>query len=628
MKKKIVSTILKTHAERMKKIFSDLDSFLLSIEDFHFDFMPEAKNRFTNIAGLRSQLKKACDTIADDQTAVIILYSMLSRGHIDIQFPLNAIEEHYSVVAEDKSNAKTIEAVQCLKTMLTALIISDHVDARLMSEEATHISNFRHMLSALSENTPEFLMIYPAVMMMLFKSDLFGIKESGRAVRAMINSFRAEDFYIHFSTDPNITNSDKKRFIPYFDAYEGIYRAISKTIMEQKYFKQRVYAKWISKSPEMKESFLRIKEKKQTPRMLIKDFLDHFLSGNELEMNQYLHYLVATVDFPKLIRELHMQMNSKGFIATLLSHVDSDDVVTELGKLLTDTQNRIYSNVYQVMQEYRTLVTKKIELTGILKSKMASISKGRRESDLVISKDASKNISTPILGKRENHTLLPETKINLKQSDMLGLYNLWPIPENSQRIFNSVCTLQGRIDDPDYAINHHLYREKTLEFLMRLNRLGIKVVKHQDAPLLTTAIKLQQLDLLENNGLIVGSTGHWRNVKQMPPTIIRFTQTKALGNCMNVLLRHLANRVFLGTGEFYESPFVLDATPRWGEEMDMDGEKTLDMKPGLFFVEIPQEIRDHWDLVQLEQKPLLDQLLQEKIQAENDANGKITKPKA
>jgi hypothetical protein len=66
-------------------------------------------------------------------------------------------------------------------------------------------------------------------------------------------------------------------------------------------------------------------------------------------------------------------------------------------------------------------------------------------------------------------------------------------------------------------------------------------------------------------------------------------------------MRHVFLRVFLGTGEFYESPFVLDSTLRYGsvdEEGLLDG---LVIRPGLFLLDIPQKIVEQWGRTQQRQ---------------------------
>ncbi|MDZ7761758.1 MAG: hypothetical protein U5L00_16070 [Desulfovermiculus sp.] len=60
--------------------------------------------------------------------------------------------------------------------------------------------------------------------------------------------------------------------------------------------------------------------------------------------------------------------------------------------------------------------------------------------------------------------------------------------------------------DTEYTLGFLLYIEKFLEFLMRLDRLGIKVVQHEALnALLTNAYQIHTMHLLKE-GMYLGST--------------------------------------------------------------------------------------------------------------------------
>jgi hypothetical protein len=73
-------------------------------------------------------------------------------------------------------------------------------------------------------------------------------------------------------------------------------------------------------------------------------------------------------------------------------------------------------------------------------------------------------------------------------------------------------------------------------------------------------------------------------------------------NCLGQRIRHIFLRIFLGTGEFYESPFILDSTPRFGSVDEEGLIEGLFIRPGLFLIHVPEEIRRIW--LQIQEKQL------------------------
>jgi len=175
--------------------------------------------------------------------------------------------------------------------------------------------------------------------------------------------------------------------------------------------------------------------------------------------------------------------------------------------------------------------------------------------------------------------LLDETRINLKDGNPQHLFEIWPIPPISQEIFNAVSGLSCRLPkDHDIQFNHIFFKEKVLEFLMRLERLEIKVVKDPRVSVTTNAFQLSNFNIVKK-GLYLGSTGCRQCPNQIPPSIICCTNPPSITNCLGHKVRHVFLRVFPGTGEFYESPFIIDSTPRYGS---VDEEGLID-GPFLYF---------------------------------------------
>ncbi|SDU37260.1 hypothetical protein [Desulfobacula phenolica] len=206
----------------------------------------------------------------------------------------------------------------------------------------------------------------------------------------------------------------------------------------------------------------------------------------------------------------------------------------------------------------------------------------------------------------------------LHQIIYLYMLEIWPIPAMSQQIFNAICKLLHDVpQDKSHKIFHYLYREKILEFFMRLEKCEIKVVKDDSLPLLTNVFKLHSHHRI-NKGLYLGTTGHWLNHQKKPPSVISCSATNAIVNCMGHPLRHVFLKVFLATGQFYESPFVVYSTQRYGQLDEEDASNLLYMRPGLFLLDIPKKVQKHWLLIQQKQtQQRLRRLIEEKIRIEN-----------
>ncbi|WP_041279566.1 hypothetical protein [Desulfobacula toluolica] len=108
----------------------------------------------------------------------------------------------------------------------------------------------------------------------------------------------------------------------------------------------------------------------------------------------------------------------------------------------------------------------------------------------------------------------------LHQIIYLHMLEIWLIPAKSQQIFNAICKLLHDVpQDKSRKTFHYLYREKILEFFMRLEKCEIKVVKDDSLLLLTNAFQLHKQHKI-NKGLYLGTTGHWLNHHKKPPSVI------------------------------------------------------------------------------------------------------------
>ena len=89
-------------------------------------------------------------------------------------------------------------------------------------------------------------------------------------------------------------------------------------------------------------------------------------------------------------------------------------------------------------------------------------------------------------------------------------------------------------------------------------------------------------------------------------------------NCLGHKERHIFLRIFLGTGEFYEPPFIVDSTLRYGsvdEEGLLEG---LVIRPGLFLIDVPEETQKVWqEAERVQLSSALDHTIKERIASEN-----------
>jgi len=444
-----------------------------------------------------------------------------------------------------------------------------------------HPKQLRDLLSLYSEHRPEFLLVIEPLLKIVADQS-FAIIERGRASRALVNSFNIEQILIFAGLYPIFTEQEKQYVFSWLTAHQKLYRRLESLIYDQKAEKVTVAENWFE------STLTALRKSGRAPfdvfalstfiQRYVKAFADRDLD-TALDLGRAL---VLTTNNEDIIRGLHESLQGmRG------------------GGARPDRIKEIYRFIFDIMQDYRMICIQKKQAQVRIKGTFARISHLRRDMERIMSGEPGRGLSTPVLGRRQEHALGAKTKVNLEMSGLLHLFEIWPLPETSQSLFNEVCQLKGMIPrDPDHTMGFLLYIEKFLEFLMRLDRLGIRVIKHEVLDdLLTNAYQIHVLHLLKE-GMYLGSTGYWRSPNQRPPAVICITNPGALVNCLNLPMRHINFRIFLGTGQFYESPFILDSTERYGSMDEQGGPEQLFMRPGLFFLDIPQEIEAHWRRVQ------------------------------
>ncbi|MDZ7760480.1 MAG: hypothetical protein U5L00_09520 [Desulfovermiculus sp.] len=474
-----------------------------------------------------------------------------------------------------------------LRDLVLAVCLYHFLDKRRQNKQG-YVKQIRDVLSFISQRQAEFLLLAEPLLDIVADQGL-AIIERGRASRALINNFNIEQVLIYAALNPNFSESEKHYVFSWLTAYQKVYRRFESIFYDQKAEKVAAASKWFH------TTLTALRKNNQAPGDMfgLSEFLQQFVQtiaqNNESAALDLGRALVLTTNNEDIVRGMHEIFRS-----------------AHGGRYDFDLIKETYRLMFEIMQDYRMICIQKKKVQTQIKERFARISHQRREMEKVMSQasgqGSGQGLSTPVLGSWQEHALLEETRTNLEKNGLLHLFDLWPLPEKSQTLFNQVCQLKGMIpQDTEYTLGFLLYIEKFLEFLMRLDRLGIKVVQHEALnALLTNAYQIHTMHLLKE-GMYLGSTGYWRSPNQRPPSVICITNPGALGNCLNLPLRHINFRVFLGTGQFYESPFILDSTERYGSMDELGGPEQLFMRPGLFLLDIPQQIEDHFRKVQRSQ---------------------------
>ncbi len=192
--------------------------------------------------------------------------------------------------------------------------------------------------------------------------------------------------------------------------------------------------------------------------------------------------------------------------------------------------------------------------------------------------------------------------------NLKALYELYPIPPSSQRVFSLVANIADNLElGRDEFFHFIAYMEKLLIFLQELEEREIKVGEDSAYGLIKNPYQLSSLNLIKE-GAYFASTGLWYQ-NTIPPSIIRCISPCAIPNCLGVRDRHIFSRISTLTGGFRGSPFDLDSTNRydWDEEPE-----TCLFRPGYSQISVPGSIRERWEETEDFQRPLLNGLIQRK----------------
>ncbi|MBW1782357.1 MAG: hypothetical protein JRL30_16655 [Deltaproteobacteria bacterium] len=464
-----------------------------------------------------------------------------------------------------------------------------------------HQQDLRHILSHFSERGPEFLLVIEPLLRIIPDQGRFALEERGRAARTLINNYDIEAIFIYISCHPYLTEKEKDLIFPWVYTFQKIYRRLRDILYNRRQDKEKAARAWFQRGlDELKRGESLPVKDYQIPRF-VREYISRFLGGDMEAARRLSRALVLVVNNEDTLRVMHKSLREDVHI-----------------KRNPDAVTRLYRNIYATMQEYRAICIHQKASEFAIKDRFATISRERREMEALTGKVPQRAERTPILGNPSRYGLLPETETHLKGGSLHHLFEIWPIPKRSQDIFNAICRLKEQIpQEPDIQLNQLLFQEKVLEFLMRLERLGIGTVRDPRLSILTNAVQLNHFNIIRK-GLYLGSTGCWQCPNQMPPSVIYCSNPHSIINCLGHRVRHIFLRVFLGTGEFYESPFIIDSTPRFGS-LDEDGLiDGLLIRPGLFLLDIPERIRLQWQTIEeIQMGEALNKTIMSRIAQEN-----------
>jgi hypothetical protein len=587
--------------ESLKKFVQSLDyqssEFILSLG---------ATEKHANVASLKKYLEESLISFGQSKGIKRIFYAIVSNVKGNVALSPEEIEEYlaeiilendYSYwqqyIKESPTPEDTKNAVLGLIDIVLAKKLQQIVSDRIDKNDFSNPHVLMNILSYFSEGRPIYILIVDSLTKIILEEDFFDTEERGRACRTLVNNYRIENTLISILNNRNLTNRQKNMICTELRAYKKVYRKLILIKYDQKKEKDTVSKKWFKV-----KDFDSIKYY-HAPK-IVNDFITCISQEDDEGSLKLGRTLVLSVDTEDILRLLYIAMHARPNV------LKDQDLVY-----------KIYKQIYSIMNDYRNICKMEKASERSLKSQFSDRSKESRLTEkAIISAVKRQKDMSPMLGARTEHPLLPETEQNLEESGMLHLYNIWPISKKSQKLFNIVCKLKDRIpEEKEYEIAHLLYREKLLAFLMRLERVGIKIAE-TELPLITNAVQMETHNYFRA-GQFFGSTGFWQSLSEKPPSINCCAKPHAVGNCLDQPLRHIIFRIFLGTGELYESPFIVDSTPRFGSmDEGTDEDSILDslfIRPGLFLLDIPQRIKKQWDETQEVQLEKLKKVISNKI---------------
>jgi hypothetical protein len=219
---------------------------------------------------------------------------------------------------------------------------------------------------------------------------------------------------------------------------------------------------------------------------------------------------------------------------------------------------------------------------------------------------------------------LDETHENLINWNLKGLFDVYPIPPESQSVINRLCDIGKSIplEDTTEKLNFLIYIEKVLELFQQMESLGIKLTTPQDSkiPLIfnTFQLSIQGIVRKDEKETYLISTGYWRQHNKIKPGIFKIFGPCSMINCSGNFTVSLGLQILSSSGQFYAAPMALDHTLRYPQDYEPH-EPCFD-RAGWLLVNIPPMLRASWRVIQEYQLKTtgLSTIIQDTIRKAND----------
>ncbi len=452
------STNRESHDQRVNFIADTLNQFMDSLRNFHLDFPLKEGGNMADLDTLKRRLQQTLDCMASDGPFTDLIFSFLTEKHFNIADELDNLDNLIEKAQEKKQKKIDTELLnldylwggadedlldlnaspaidgstvhkQQLADITLAYLLQAITTNRMNDCDTSHPQNFRHILSYFSEKEPEFILIFESIINIILVRDKFAIQEKGRASRTLINNYKVEEVILHISSDRSISPEDKAFIFSWLMAYQKLYRRLLEELYDKKSVKEKISAAWFKG-----ESNLELLSQSNVDAnyyklpQYVREFIDATIHDDMAKAKEIGRRLVLTVNNEDILR-----------IMCGIIHEDCDI----LGNM--QWYRRTYRVIYDIICEYRRLCKDLVSAYPVLKKEFSEISRERRIAETIISPPHKAEDRTPILGKKTYYELLDETRQNLKESNLMHLFEIWPIPKISQQLFNQICKLKFMI---------------------------------------------------------------------------------------------------------------------------------------------------------------------------------------
>ncbi len=570
---------------RIGDIRQFLSSQIEGVETHSLDFLfSSERSPYLDTGSLHMNFKREWETVKP------VLHGKDRLQELaDILFPkapydLKVIQKLEDIFLSSSLTHPSIVVDICVSRILAEILerFSKQVSPQVLLE----------LLNLYKLRAPEFLtIIKPILRIIVDRAKVFTHTIKTHACEVLINAYESEALFIFISCTAELEEEEKQVLFQSLTAFQKIYRKFlelhvgvqEKDLISMSWF--GVSYDQLRQKGEWRDSFSN----------LVKRFIEHLKSRRKGEAIRIGRFLVLRFNNEDILRVIHYEI--------------SRDPELSFG---TPLARFIYRQIYRVMQEFRknyisrnldtelTRAISKTEAQAIDAMRMITVG---RVPALVVLKELGR-------GPRpaKEHAILPEFMEKLGLFNLKALFELYPIPPISQRVFNIAASIT---DNMELGRDEHFhfigYLEKLLIFLQELEEMDIRVEEGAAYGLMKNPYQLTSLNLIRQ-GAYFASTGLWYQ-NTIPPSIIRCISPYAITNCLGVRDRHIFSPISLLTGGLRGSPFDLDSTSRydWDEEPE-----TCLFRPGYAQISIPQSTLERWERTQRTQRVMLNGLIQRK----------------